>query len=70
MSRRTNLQRLEYSLSGAPQQGQHFMVQPVTLKFQGDFLSVFSFIKQAEDMQRLTRISSIAIHDSISPAAP
>ncbi len=64
MSRRTNLQKLEYSLSGAPQQGQHFMVQPVTLKFQGDFLSVFSFIQQAEDMQRLTRISSIAIHDS------
>jgi Tfp pilus assembly protein PilO len=64
LSRRANLQRLEYSLSGAPQPGEHYTVQPVTLKFEGDFLSVFTFLKQAEDMQRLTRISGIAIHDS------
>jgi Tfp pilus assembly protein PilO len=64
LSRRANLQKLEYSLSGAPQPGEHYTVQPVTLKFEGDFLNVFDFLRQAEDMQRLTRVSSIAIHDS------
>jgi Tfp pilus assembly protein PilO len=64
LSRRANLQRLEYSLSGAPLPGDHYTVQPVTLKFEGDFLSVFTFLKQAEDMERLTRISNIAIHDA------
>lgn len=64
LSRRANLQKLEYSLSGAPQPGEHYTVQPVTLKFEGNFLSVFNFLRQAEDMQRLTRVSSIAIHDA------
>jgi Tfp pilus assembly protein PilO len=63
LSRQANLQKLEYSLSGAPQPGEHFTSQPVTLKFEGDFPSVFTFLKEAEAMQRLTRVSRIAIHD-------
>ncbi|MGA3065306.1 MAG: type 4a pilus biogenesis protein PilO [Tepidisphaeraceae bacterium] len=66
LSREANLQKLEYSLSGAPQPGEHYTVQPVTLKFEGDFLNVFTFLQRAEEMQRLTRVSSIAIHDSDS----
>jgi len=63
LSRRTNLHKLEYSLSGAPRPGKQYTEQAMTLKFDGDFRDVFAFLRQAEDLQRLTRVSSIAIHD-------
>jgi Tfp pilus assembly protein PilO len=63
LSRRANLRKLEYSLSGAPRPAKQYAEQTMTLKFDGDFRDVFTFLRQAEDMQRLTRVSSISIHD-------
>jgi type IV pilus assembly protein PilO len=34
---------------------------PVTMNFEGDFYSVYDFLKQAEDMPRLTRVRSLMI---------
>jgi len=34
---------------------------PVTLTFQGDFASVFTFIRHVEDMDRLTRVRDVQI---------
>jgi Tfp pilus assembly protein PilO len=34
---------------------------PVTMSFEGDFQNVFSFIRQMEDMQRLTRVRNLNI---------
>ncbi|MGD1277079.1 MAG: type 4a pilus biogenesis protein PilO [Tepidisphaeraceae bacterium] len=63
LSRRANLHKLEYSLSGAPRPGKQYNEQAMTLKFDGDFRDVFAFLRRAEDLQRLTRVSSITIHD-------
>jgi len=41
---------------------------PVTLSFEGDFMGVFQFVRQAEDMLRLTRVRSLAIR-SVDPKA-
>jgi Tfp pilus assembly protein PilO len=35
--------------------------QPVKLTFEGDFVNVFSFLRQTETMQRLTRTKSISL---------
>jgi Tfp pilus assembly protein PilO len=63
LSRQTNLQKLEYSLDGGPRSGEQYTEQAMTLKFEGDFRNVFAFLEKAEDMQRLTRVSSITLHD-------
>jgi Tfp pilus assembly protein PilO len=34
---------------------------PITMNFEGDFQNVFSFIRQLEEMQRLTRVRSLQI---------
>ena len=34
---------------------------PITMTFEGDFLNVFGFLRQLEEMQRLTRIKSLNV---------
>ena len=34
---------------------------PITMTFEGDFLNVFGFLRQLEDMQRLTRIKTLNV---------
>jgi Tfp pilus assembly protein PilO len=38
-----------------------FSEQPIVLTFQGSFPSVFAFIRQLEDMERLTRLRDVTI---------
>ncbi len=38
-----------------------FVEFPINVKFQGDFLSVFSFLRKMEQMQRLTRVRDLAV---------
>lgn len=38
-----------------------FVEFPILVKFQGDFLSVFSFLRQMEQMQRLTRVRDLTV---------
>ena len=38
-----------------------FVTVPVSLSFEGDFLGVFSFLRQMEQMQRLTRVRDLAL---------
>src|SRR5215211_406224 len=38
-----------------------FVEFPVQVKFQGDFLNVFSFLRQMEQMQRLTRVRDLTV---------
>ncbi len=62
ISHQTNMHNLSYTLTAAPRPRDQYTEQPVTLKFEGDFLSVFAFVHQVENLQRLTRISSIVVH--------
>jgi Tfp pilus assembly protein PilO len=63
ISRQTKVRKLDYSFPGADlrNDNQDFNALPVELKIDGDFLSVFAFLKETENMPRLTRISSITI---------
>ena len=38
-----------------------FVEFPIQVKFQGDFLNVFSFLRQMEQMQRLTRVRDLTV---------
>lgn len=38
-----------------------FVEYPIHVKFEGDFLSVFSFLRQLEGMQRLTRVRDLTV---------
>lgn len=38
-----------------------FVEFPIHVKFEGDFLSVFSFLRQMEQMQRLTRVRDLTV---------
>ncbi len=62
MARNAQLQKLSYKPAVMPVRSELFAEQPVSFKFQGDFLKVFSFLRQTEEMQRLTRVRELNIH--------
>lgn len=46
---------------GAPRRMHPVSEVPVTMSFEGDFISVYQFLRQSEDMQRLTRVRDLSI---------
>ncbi|CAN5400648.1 hypothetical protein BH10PLA1_BH10PLA1_02580 [soil metagenome] len=46
---------------GSPKRSELFSEMPIALNFTGDFQSVVNFLKQTEEMQRLTRVRSLSI---------
>lgn len=60
ISQRTSLKKLTVQ-PGLPRTMELFSELPIALTFEGDFDGVFQFLRQAEDMQRLTRVRSISI---------
>jgi Tfp pilus assembly protein PilO len=62
LSRQSSLRRWEV-MPEAPRRfpNDAFAELPIRLKFEGDFLSVFSFLRQMEDMQRLTRVRGMNV---------
>jgi Tfp pilus assembly protein PilO len=55
-----NLKKFNFK-SGMPGRSDLFLEQPVALAFDGDFVSVFNFLRSAESMQRLTRMRSMTL---------
>jgi Tfp pilus assembly protein PilO len=49
---------------GAAQKFAAISLVPVTMNFEGDFISVFQFLRQSEDMLRLTRIRALNIRST------
>jgi Tfp pilus assembly protein PilO len=47
-----------------PVRSELFDEQPVSLTFEGDFVNVFSFLRQTEEMQRLTRVKELKLRSS------
>ena len=60
LSQQSSLKKFQYKPEPR-QRGQLFCQLPVKLTFEGDFVNVFSFLRQTETMQRLTRTRSIAL---------
>lgn len=60
IGQQTSLRDLQYK-PGLPRRSQFFSEMPIAFDFKGDFMGVFSFLRQAEDMPRLTRVRNINI---------
>jgi Tfp pilus assembly protein PilO len=60
ISQQLSLQEWKYQ-PGAPRRGDGYFELPIQMSFQGDFLNVASFLRQVEDMQRLTWVRRLEI---------
>jgi type IV pilus assembly protein PilO len=49
---------------GMPQRSELYAEWPIALKFEGDFLSAFTFLRRAEEMQRLTRVRTLKVQST------
>jgi Tfp pilus assembly protein PilO len=55
-----SLRRYEQKL-GVPVRSDLYCEQPIAMSFEGDFTSVFDFLRSADQIQRLTRIRSLKL---------
>ena len=46
---------------GVPVRSELYAEWPISLKFEGDFVNVFNFLRRAEEMQRLTRVKGLKL---------
>jgi Tfp pilus assembly protein PilO len=51
---------------GVPTRGELYTEWPIALKFEGDFTSVFAFLRRVEEMQRLTQVKGLKVRSSDS----
>jgi len=63
LSHHTSLRKV-FVEPGMPQRSDLYAEWPIALKFEGDFLSAFSFLRRAEEMQRLTRVKSLKVRSA------
>lgn len=63
LSRQTSLRRMT-NQPATPKRYELYGEQPIALTFEGNFSDVFLFLRQAEEMQRLTRIRNITIRST------
>jgi Tfp pilus assembly protein PilO len=60
VSQHASLRKVEVK-PGVGHKSELYSEMPITLTFQGDFLNVFSFLRQTEQMQRLTRVQNLTV---------
>ena len=46
---------------GVPVRSELYAEWPISIKFEGDFVNVFNFLRRAEEMQRLTRVKGLKV---------
>jgi Tfp pilus assembly protein PilO len=49
---------------GVPARTDLYTEWPISLKFEGDFVSVFAFLRRAEAMQRLTHVKGLKVRST------
>jgi Tfp pilus assembly protein PilO len=49
------------TITGMPQRGDLYNEYPLSLKFEGDFVNIFNFLRSTDEMHRLTRIRSVSL---------
>jgi Tfp pilus assembly protein PilO len=60
LGQEANLKKFELT-RGVPARGARLNELPIQLNFEGDFVSVFKFLRHAEELQRLTRVPMMSI---------
>jgi len=63
MVHNASLKKVFVNPAVVPVRSEMFAEQPVQLRFEGDFMNVFSFLRQTEEMQRLTRVKELKVHN-------
>ena len=63
LSHRSALRRVIVE-PGVPHRTETYAEWPIALKFEGDFLNAFEFLRQAEDMNRLTRVKGLKVRST------
>ena len=60
---RNGLRKFSIKPAGVPQRGVDglFIYSPVQLVFEADYASLYNFLHQAEDLQRLTRVKQLSV---------
>lgn len=61
LAHRDNLEGWSISWPGTPKKDQQFYELPISLKFDGDFMDVFTFLHQMDELPRLTRVKNLTI---------
>ena len=64
ISQKSSLQKLSWRPDPTPRRTDQFTELPIHFSFQGDFLGVFNFLRQVEDMQRLTRLRKLQVQST------
>jgi Tfp pilus assembly protein PilO len=63
LSQQTSLKKMTVT-PGMPRKTQLYSELPISLNFEGDFVSVHAFLRQAESMQRLTRVRNVNVKNN------
>jgi Tfp pilus assembly protein PilO len=58
LSQQTSLRKFDWK-PGVPARNERCNEQPLQITFEGDFVNVFSFLRHAEDLQRLARVRNM-----------
>jgi Tfp pilus assembly protein PilO len=63
VSHQASLRKVEVK-PGAPARSELYTEWPIALTFEGEFNSVFAFLRRAEEMQRLTRVKGLKVRNT------
>ena len=61
LGRQSALSKCSVEPAAVPKRNDKFVELPIDLRFEGNFLNVFSFLRQIDQMQRLTRIHNLKV---------
>ena len=61
LGRQSALTKCSVEPAAVPKRNDKFVELPIDLRFEGNFLNVFSFLRQIDQMQRLTRIHNLKV---------
>jgi Tfp pilus assembly protein PilO len=64
LARRYNLRGWSINMQGTPSRDEQFYELPISLKFDGDFRDVYSFLCDIEDLSRVTRVKKMVVKSS------
>ena len=60
LSQQSNLKKFKYE-PGVPTRGEQVRELPIKLQFEGDFTNVYAFLRNVEEMPRMTRVRGMQI---------
>jgi Tfp pilus assembly protein PilO len=61
LAKEDHLEGWSVSWPGTPKRDEQFYELPISLKFNGDFLDVYAFLRQMDDLSRLTRVKNLSV---------